>query len=198
MVATRTRLRAGTLLACGTLVLHELRYLLVFGTSTRHELGREGHFYLSLLTPLVVIAVALALGSLLHQLADGRSSHARAERTWIALWAGFSAALLGLYSGQELLEGALSSGHPGGAAALLANRGAIAMPLALALGAMLAFVHQSTRAATRPGTEPAILRVRYAPVEHASSMLAPTLPLIAVANDLIARSLAGRAPPRQR
>ena len=61
--AQRTRQRLGVaLVPVAALVVHDLRYRLAFGAQADAELRRQGHAYLSALTPLVVLLAALALG----------------------------------------------------------------------------------------------------------------------------------------
>jgi hypothetical protein len=141
--AGRTSRAAGSaaLLVLGALVLHQLRYLLAYGGAARTELERQGHGYLELVGPLLVaVAVAALIASvvvpailrLAPALARDVSSTERA--------AGYAAALLAVYFAQELAEGALAAGHPAGLEGVLGATGWLALPLAMALGALAAFV----------------------------------------------------------
>jgi hypothetical protein len=138
-LAGRTSRAAGSagLLIIGALVLHQLRYLLAYGGQAGTELERQGHGYLDLLAPLLVAAAAAmliasvaapALLRLAPALTRDVSSTERA--------AGYGAALLAVYFAQELAEGALASGHPAGLVGVLGASGWLALPLAMAFGAV--------------------------------------------------------------
>jgi hypothetical protein len=64
----------------------------------------------------------------------------RISAPWVRRTAVYSAALLAIYLGQELIEGALSAGHPAGLDILLTGAGWCVVPLAALLGAMAALV----------------------------------------------------------
>jgi hypothetical protein len=128
---------SAALLVLGALVLHQLRYLLAYGGGAGAELERQGHAYLDLVAPLLVAAAAAmliasvvvpALLRLAPALTRDVSSTERA--------AGYAAALLAVYFVQELAEGVLASGHPAGLVGVLGASGWLALPLAMALGAL--------------------------------------------------------------
>jgi hypothetical protein len=141
-VAARTTRAAGSvaLLVLGALVLHQLRYLLAYGGAAGAELERQGHAYLELVAPLLVaVAVAALIASViapaLMRLAPALAQDvSSAERS-----AGYAVALLAVYFAQELAEGALAAGHPAGLEGVLGATGWLALPLAMALGAVAAF-----------------------------------------------------------
>ena len=135
-------LRATALITAASLALHELRYVLGYGSHAHEALASQGHSYLPLAAALAAVLLALAAAHLLARLA-------RAWRTGVGdgaplpvglAWLAASLALAGVYTGQELLEGALAEGHPGGLAAVTANGGLVAYPLAFALGALVALL----------------------------------------------------------
>jgi hypothetical protein len=129
---TAHRVRLASILAVGAFGLHQLRYLIAFGGSS----STEGHRYMAdLLPPLSVLVLAAILATLLRG-TEGASSARTPLTRRIALFAG---ALLAIYVGQELLEG-LMSGHPTGPADLLAGGGWVALPLAMAIGALAALL----------------------------------------------------------
>jgi hypothetical protein len=176
-------LRAGALLAAGSLAVHELRFLAGYGGDA--EVG--GHGYLAWVAPLVAIALAVACGAWLARL--GRKGDSpRSALTWL----GSSASLVAIYVVQETIEILTSPGHPG----LLAHGGWIAAPVALAIGAMVALMlrgahaaDQAVAAAARPWSP-----LRIAPAAPVA-IAVPAAPLGAPRRPL-ARRLAGRAPPR--
>jgi Na+-driven multidrug efflux pump len=137
---TNSTARAAGLLSIGALGLHQLRYLLVYGGQTDQALAHQGHGYLSDLSSVVV---ALSLAALFAALLSGRfSSSGRAREPFpVALCRSsvlYALALLAIFATQELAEGALSVGHPAGTAALFAHGGWLALPLAVAIGALCA------------------------------------------------------------
>ena len=188
----RLALRATAALAVGAFALHQLRYALGYGDAALQTLAAHGHGYLALLTPLIALVVALAAGQLLAQLAsarrDGRPG--RGVGPFGRVWVAAAAVLFCTYAGQELLEGALSAGHPRGVEAVLGGGGWWALPLALAIGLLVALLMRGADAlvalvAARRG------RPRRRPLTR------PALPALI---DLptpggLARHMAGRAPP---
>ncbi len=134
---TAHRVRLAAILALGAFALHQLRYLIAFGGSSSAELAHQGHRYMSeLLAPMAVLILAAALATLIRG-TEGESAARAPLARRIAVFAG---ALLAIYLGQESLEGLIVAGHPTGAAAALANAGWIAIPLALAIGALSALL----------------------------------------------------------
>jgi hypothetical protein len=151
------------------LTVHQLRYLLAFGGETGQELEKEGHQYLSALAAPIAMSVAIVVGLFLARLAsawrEGEGDGARrgggsapvlsgagsasACRGFLRLALAVGASLLFLYSGQELLEGMLSSGHPGGFAGVFGDGGWWSAPLSLACGFVIAAALRGARAAIR-------------------------------------------------
>src|SRR3954462_14385093 len=143
---TAHRVRLASILAVGAFALHQLRYLLASGGSST-ELAQEGHRYMSdLLPPLAVLVLAAVLATLIRGTEGASPSRAPLARR-IAM---FAAALLAIFVSQELLEG-LMSGHATGLATVLADGGWIALPLAVAIGALGALLVRLLG-----GAEPAI------------------------------------------
>jgi hypothetical protein len=100
--------------------------------------------------------------------------------------------LFALYSCQELLEGMLSTGHPGGLAGVTGNGGWWALPLAFACGAIVAAALRGARAAIRWAAS----RRRRAATSHGrpAPVLRPAR--IALPRPVpLAGAAAGRAPP---
>jgi hypothetical protein len=139
ILAMRGIARAVALLTLGALALHELRYSLAFGEAAPNALHQHGHDYLIVLAPaLVALAVALVAVATIARAAALRGDPTRGGVMRRALL--FGAALLAVYSAQELTEGTLAAGHPSGTDAMIANGGWIAAPLALLLGLATALV----------------------------------------------------------
>ena len=134
---TAHRIRLAAILAVGAFALHQLRFLIAVGGSASAELSREGHGYMSeLLAPIAVLVLAAALATLLRGTEGASPTRAPLARR-VPL---FATAFLSIYVAQESLEGILAAGHPDGPAALLAHGGWIALPLALAIGALSALL----------------------------------------------------------
>ena len=191
-----SRLRSCVLLAAGALGLHQLRYMLAFGGGAGHALRAQGHAYLGPVTAAVVSGLILALALGLQRLAAGTVA-ATTNHRLVRLWSAASASLLAIYAAQESIEGVLAPGHPAGAAALTANGGWVALPLAAALGLLIALALRAARAAAH--TVAAIAR-RLAP-RRALAKAPPRLLRLAPAptprrRPVLAAAAAGRAPPR--
>jgi hypothetical protein len=187
------RFRAIALLAGAAFALHQLRYLLAYGSHSHAQLELQGHGYLSLLVPIVVSLGLLAVLAFVVCLAAAYERR-RGERplaSTATLWMRSSAALLAIYGTQEWLEGAVAHGHGADVAGLLARGGWLAIPLAIAFGALLAFLLK--------GAELAIDLVARRSVERrpATAVLQTARERSAErpALDAIALFLAGRGPP---
>jgi hypothetical protein len=166
MTRMSLRARALALLPLSALGVHQLRYELAFGGDAGHELAAEGHAYLTSLTPLLVLAAALGAAELLTRLARawyGRDGSGR--RTSLpALALAVAVSLVVIYVGQELLEGLLATGHPGGLIGVFGDGGWWSVPLAIGFGAGIALLlrgadmaialiaHARSPARTRPVT----------------------------------------------
>jgi hypothetical protein len=183
------RLRSCALLAAGALALHQLRYMLAYGHDAGAALREQGHAYLAPVTGVVVTLVVIALASALRRIAAG--APAAGGRRLLRLWPGAVAALLTVFAVQESLEGALTPGHPGGVAALAGHGGWVAVPLAVAIGLVVALM-------TR-GVAP----VTYAVARRFARAAVPRAPLVLLARPAppprrfpALATAAGRAPPR--
>ena len=129
------------LLPAAAFLVHQLRFWLAYGAGTGGELARTGHSYLHSVVPWFVLAVALVAGAFLRAAGRAMSGHTTAIRftcSLLVLWALCAAALLGIYAVQELLEGALATGHAAGLAGVFADGGWWAIPVAAAVGLVLA------------------------------------------------------------
>jgi hypothetical protein len=185
------RLRLASILAVGAFALHQLRYLIAFAGSSSAELSQHAHRYMSeLLAPLAVLVLAAVLATLIRGTEAASPTRAPLGRRMAV----FTCALLAIFVGQELLEGLFATGHPAGPAAVFANGGWIALPLAVAIGSLaalvahllegvervIAMIHTERRLRSRP---PAV-RGRALPARGISLLAAP-----------LAFGLARRPPP---
>lgn len=190
------RLRAAALMPAAVLTVHQLRYLLAFGGGTGQELEKEGHQYLSALAAPIAMSVAIVVGLFVARLAsawrEGEGDDGVPRRSFLRLALTIGGSLLALYSCQELLEGMLSSGHPGGFDGVFGDGGWWAVPLSLACGLVIAAALRGARAAIRWAAarhrRPEASYGRPAPVLRPRRLALPRpVPLAGAA--------AGRAPP---
>jgi hypothetical protein len=183
-------LRATALIAVASLGLHQLRYLLGYGSHAHDALAAQGHAYLSLVGLAGALVLALAAAQLMAALSRAwRTGAGEGAPPPVGLvWLAASVSLAGVYTGQELLEAALSAGHPGGVAALTAHGGLMAYPLAVVIGLVVALALRGAAVAVA-----AVARRRRSPAsrERGPSRFGP------VAVDRRSRAaLAGGVSPR--
>ncbi|MCW3038964.1 MAG: hypothetical protein JWM31_869, partial [Solirubrobacterales bacterium] len=124
-----SRLRLLALLGLAAWSVHQLRYALAYGGGAPDVLRSTGHEYLTVLCPLLGLLLLAAAAQLLAALAARRHLRVGRPPSLARSWGQLSATLLAVFSAQELLEGALSAGHAGGASALVAGGGWLAVPL---------------------------------------------------------------------
>jgi hypothetical protein len=190
------RLRAAALMPAAVLTVHQLRYLLAFGGGSGQELEKEGHQYLSALAAPIAMSVAIFVGLFLARLAgacrEGSEDSGVPRRSFLRLALTIGVTLLALYSCQELLEGMLSSGHPGGFDGVFGDGGWWAVPLSLACGLVIAAALRGARAAIRW----AAARHRRPRPSFGRPKPAPRPRRLALPRILpLAGAAAGRAPP---
>ena len=216
------RLRAAALMPAAVLTVHQLRFLLAFGGGSGAELEKEGHQYLSALAAPIAMSVAIVVGLFFARLASAwregtTPPHASAAGSATRRWGGpasadsrgartaaphhsflrwtllIGASLLALYSCQELLEGVLSSGHPGGFDGGFGDGGGWPGPLSLACGLVIAAALRGARAAIRW----AAARHHRVTTSHGRPTPSPRPRRLALPRPVpLAGAAAGRAPPR--
>ncbi len=136
--------RLAAILAVGAFALHQLRYLLTIGSSG--EVAEASHRYMADLLPPIAVLVLAAVVATLIRGTEGASPSGTPLTRRIAVFAG---ALLAIFLGQECLEGIIAVGHPAGPAALAANGGWLALPLALGIGALSALLAKALEGVER-------------------------------------------------
>jgi hypothetical protein len=188
------KLRAIALLATGSIIVHELRYAVAYGSNAGAALAEQGHSYMPAVESLALVLLAIALGRFCISLVRARSGTVPEERppTFGRLWLAASASLTAVYTFQEGFEGEFAPGHPGGLIGVFGHGGWTALIFSLLVGATIALLtrvaHHAielvARSASRsqagrsaPGLEPAF----WAPPRRRL--------------DVLALHLAGRAPP---
>jgi hypothetical protein len=190
MSARRFALIAAALLPAAALAVHELRYRLAFGDDTGSVLAEHGHGYLSVLSPVAVLLCAAGCARLLLSVAQGlpdRTPRAGLPQMWLAS----AGALFTIYASQELLEGMLSPGHAAGLDAIFAGSGWLAAPLSVLVGLALALVLRLARAVAQCRAQRHVVRVAL----RSPNGLRATSAIVTPRACLLARRLAGRAPP---
>jgi hypothetical protein len=153
--------------------VHQLRYWLAFGSTAGVELQRQGHSYLHSVAPWIMVALAWGAGAFLSALGramHGQTSVPRYGLSLIALWAICAASLVVIYSGQELLEGLLATGHPAGLVGIFGYGGWWAIPAAVCVGLVLAALLHGARWVLRE------VATRHARTTRAPSPAVPARP----------------------
>lgn len=182
-------MRVAVQLGAGSLAVHQLRYLAGPRHDSHRSLGDHGHAYLTVLTPLVGLLVALAAVHFVWGV-WARGADALTGRERITVWT-LAPALLAIHVGQEAVESWLSFGHPLSVSSVLADGGWLALPLCLVVGALLTWLTGGARRLARK-----VLDRRAEPAPTASHTLAPPPAAVAAkASAPLARHGAERAPP---
>ena len=128
--------------------VHQLRYLLAYGSAAGVELQRQGHSYLHSLVPWIVLLLGLALGAFLSALGRamvGQRSVPRYSLSLFGLWLTCTVCLVVIYVAQEFLEGLFATGHPAGLVGIFGYGGWWSVPAALCIGLVLAALFHGAR-----------------------------------------------------
>jgi hypothetical protein len=140
-------LRSVVVLAACAYAVHSLRYLLAYGANADSAQLAQGHGYLTAAPVALTALLAVAAGQLVLRIARGGGGARGAPAPLGRLWWIAATALLAIFTVQELTEGWLAAGHPGGVAAIFANGGWLAVPLSAAGGLLVALLHRGAEAA---------------------------------------------------
>lgn len=187
---SQLRITAG--LSAGALAVHELRYRLAYGNDAAAALQHQGHAYLNVATPVIGMVLACLLGHLLHSLCARTERHGGPAPSRLVAGVGFASGLLAIYTAQELLEGVLATGHPPGLAGVFGHGGWLAVPLSALVGAGLSLLVKVVRAVAAR----ARVAGRVSPIAvPAGGVAMPPAVVSSPRGALLARHLAGRAPP---
>jgi hypothetical protein len=187
MAARRLPLRRAALLVSGAFAVHQLRFVLGFGDGAGKVLSEAGHEYLPFAGAAAAVLVLLATSEFCRSLACAAAPEPRSARLR-RLWIENAVALMAIYVAQEGLEGAFTPGHP-----IWAHGGWTVVPLAIAAGGLAALLLVG---ADRALAAVAGRAARGAPEDWATGS-APwrVVSAVLVPIDVVARHLAGRAPP---
>ena len=190
MLGHRPNCRVAALLSCGALAVHELRYLLA-GSAADTTRASAGHAYLMALGPLVALALAFAFPLAMQVAARRGVTRPRTQRPPLASWLLTSLVLLGIFVVQESVEAGLTAGR----SSAFSHGGWFAVPLAFAVGALVAFAQRGVRAAADELAAPQHGVIAMPPLEAIAPLFRHTTPRFRRARSPLARRLAGRAPP---
>jgi hypothetical protein len=175
--------------------VHQLRYLLAFGSGASAELARQGHSYLHSVVPWIVLLIGLTVGGFLGALGRamaGQRSAPRFTLSFTALWAVCSVSLVTIYCTQEFLEGLFATGHPGGLIGIFGFGGWWAIPVAICIGLVLAAIFHGARWVL----DEVALRARAIPLRSAIAPRAPRPRAVLVIRLApLAEGWSGRGPP---
>jgi hypothetical protein len=190
------KLRGLSLLAAGSVLVHELRYVAGYGGDAGEALAEQGHSYLPWFEALASVLLVTALwrfGAALLRASRGAGPELGAAPRFGPTWLASSLALAAVYTAQEGFEGTFAPGHPAGVVGVLGHGGWTALVFSALVGAVVAAV---TKLAHRAVELIARRAPRRAPARSASPRRhhVPLLPGRRL--DVLAWNLAGRAPPR--
>lgn len=183
-------LRTAALLCVAAFGVHQLRYLAAFPGDAERALHDSGHDYLLGVEPLIGLAMAFLFGHLLRRLLFARPGREPCSRAQAS--ATFAAALILVFTAQELSEGWLAAGHPPGLGGVFGAGGWLALPLSVvAAGVLVLFIRAEDAAAD---TDVVDVRLCIPSVAARPAALAPSGSAAPRARRL-PRHLAGRGPP---
>jgi hypothetical protein len=189
--------KGAAFLPIAALLVHQVRYVLEYGTGAGHALAQQGHGYMTSLAPWIVLVAAAGLGGLLGTFANawrGKAPVHGSGVTTLSVWVAASVALIAIYTSQELLEGFFATGHPGGLGGVFGAGGWLAIPaahvIALALALLLRGADALAVRIARRRTQAVVRAQRELRPVARRSMARRVAPLAGAA--------AGRAPPAAR
>jgi hypothetical protein len=189
------KLRIVSLLAAGSVFVHELRYLAAYGGSAGQALAEQGHSYTPLLEAMVALLVLVALGRFALSLSHARQGVVSEERppTFVRPWACATLSLAVLYTLQEGFEGAFAPGHPSGLIGVFGHGGWTALIFSLVVGAVIALLTRLAHEAIE------LVAARAAAMRQWTTQARPSWAVFETPPgrrlDALAWNLAGRAPP---
>ncbi len=141
---TNPRARSASLIAIGAFAIHQIRYLLISGELGGEDLLQRGHSYLIHALPLLggLLLAALTAWVVRRTVFDGDGPlPSRRLRA-----ASYAIGIVAVFCCQELIEGALLTGHVGGLGAIFSTGGWAAMPLAALFGLIAALIDRGVEA----------------------------------------------------
>lgn len=129
--------RTAALIALAALAVHQLRYLLAYGSDAHAELLRQGHAYLFQSLPVLIgFGLSAIAAGLVRALLRGPAGTAIASHRLRALL--YATSIVAVFGVQESAEGMLFAGHASGIAAVFGAGCWLVLPLAMLFGALCA------------------------------------------------------------
>jgi hypothetical protein len=129
--------RSAALIALAALAVHQLRYLLAYGSDAHTELLRQGHAYLFQSLPVLIgFGLSAIAAGLVRAVLRGAAGTPIASHRLRALL--YATSIAAVFAVQETAEGLLFAGHASGIAAVFAAGGWLVLPLAILFGALCA------------------------------------------------------------
>jgi hypothetical protein len=179
------------LLAVGAVALHELRYVVGPGAHA-HDGVSHVHSHLPLLIALAGMVFLAALLDFIAALLSAERERVAAPSRLSRAWPAATFALAGIFAVQESIEGALFGGHSAGLHGLFGHGGWSVALFAPLLGAVIAFLLRGSEKAIE-----LVARKRAQQHRRKPARAVPMRPPLVAAPraSLLARHLAGRAPP---
>jgi len=187
-------LRTVSLLAAGSVLVHELRYVAGYGSNAGKALAEQGHSYMPWLEALASVLLVTLLARFVLTIlraSRGRLPERRVPR-FRRLWLASSVALAAIYTTQEGFEGTFAPGHPAGLVGVYGHGGWTALLFSALVGALIAAVTKLAWHAIEVVSGRAARLAR--PVSGPLHAPAP-LRVFGRRMDVLAWYLAGRAPP---
>jgi hypothetical protein len=188
------KLRTVSLLAAGSVLVHELRYVAGYGSNAGKALAEQGHSYMpwfEALASVLLVAAALRFLASLVRASRGIAPSRRAP-SFRHVWLASTFALAAIYTAQEGFEGTFAPGHPAGLVGVYGHGGWTALLFSVLVGAVVAAVTRLAHYAVE-------IVARRAARSPATMSPRPSWPVTSLISgrrlDVLACNLAGRAPP---
>lgn len=174
-------------LPAAAFAVHQLRYVLAYGSKSGVELQETGHSYLHSVVPWIVLCLAVTVGGFLWSLGRALAAQTPLPRhrlSLAAMWVVCSVCLVVIFATQEFLEGVFATGHPAGLVGIFGYGGWWSIPVATCAGLVLAVWFHSARwvlrvVAGRRGRWPGARATARAVLGPVEVLLVPAAPLCA-------------------
>jgi hypothetical protein len=188
------RLRPVSLLAAGSLLVHELRYVAGYGSNAGEALAEQGHSYMPWIEALASVLVVVAAWRFVAALVSASRAPSPESRLprFRSLWLAAAAALAAVYTLQEGFEGTFAPGHPAGAVGVFGHGGWTALLFSVLVGALVASVEKLAHHAVELVAR---RTARHTPPVSAHLSWRVVFVRRGRRLDVLAWNLAGRAPP---
>jgi hypothetical protein len=178
-------LRAAILTVVGALALHQGRYLL----APPEHVHSGAHAYFAWAIPLIAVLALAAVAELGLRLARARGETAPKLPPTSILFVVFTFTLLTIFGAQETIEALLVDGAIPTENPFVADGAWTSIPLALAIGALLALLLRGVAFVV------ALVGSRPQPRRPRRSLARPLARIFPIARSGLSRSLAPRGPP---